>query len=387
MTWRVGSAGVVTLMRVLRDQRRLTQAAALDRLERRARQLGENSFALSLRQYARIEAGLVKTVPYPARLRVIEAEYGRPYQDLVASVEEPAEAPVLLAASTLEADPAEHYAALVGHLAQLDHETGPRPTLEPATSVYRSIYQTATAARGGDRDRYLRLAAQCAELVGWLYQDSAQPAQAGEWTQRALDLAEAVEAWDLIPYVLMRRSSIAVDLDQADDALRLAERALRRGGSSLDQALALREIAASHALKGQATQFREAVERALEYADGTLPRSSLAPYCSVAFLRSEAGAAALELGDPLLAVSYLDPAMRDWPASQPRDRAVCTARLALAYARSGELDRAEDIAVKAVEAATGSRSARFDTTLELALRTVIEVDGRRAGRLRERSLL
>ena len=162
---------------------------------------------------------------------------------------------------------------------------------------------------------------------------------------------------------------------------------MRRGSSSLDQALALREIAASHALKGQATEFRKAVDRSLEYADGNLPRSSLAPYCTVPFLRSEAGAAALKLGDPHLAVSYLDPAVRDWPASQPRDRAVCRARLALAYARSGEVDHAEDVAVKAVEAATGSTSPRFDTTLELALQTVIEVDGQRASRLRERSLL
>jgi hypothetical protein len=375
---------MVTLMRVLRDQRRLTQAAALDRLERRARQLGENRFALSLRQYARIEAGEIKTAPYPARRRVIEAEYGRPYEDLVASIQEPAETPALLAASTLEADPAEHYAAIVAHLAQLDHETGPRPTLQPALSVYRSIYETAMAAQGPDRDRYLRLAAQCAELVGWLQQDSGQPARAEQWTHRALDLAEAVEAWDLIPDVLMRRSSIAVDLDRADDALLLAERALRRGSSSLDQALALREVAASHALKGHATDFRKAVDSALEYADGTLPRSSLAPYCTVPYLRSEAGAAALKLGDPHLAVSYLDPAVHEWPAAQPRDRTVCTARLALAFAQIGEVDHAEDVVVKALETTTGSSSPRFDTTLELALQTMIEVDGQRAGRLRER---
>jgi transcriptional regulator with XRE-family HTH domain len=353
---------MATLLRQLRDRRRLTQTAALALLDRRAQTLGEDGFALSIEQFARLEKGRVKTVSHPATRRVLEAEYGRPFADLIAvGGEDPGEPDTPLTASL--ATPAEHIDAIIGHLAQLDHEQGPQAALRPSVALYESIRETARKAPSTrERERFLRLAARCAELIGWLYQDSLRLREARDWTARALDLAEAVEACEMITYILMRRSSIAVEFNQPEDALMLAERALRRSHTSSDMALALREIAAAHALNRNEAGFREAAERAIEYADGQ-PRTAITTYCSIPYLRSEAGMAALILGDPGLAVDYLEPAAHRWPQGQPRDRAVCVARLALAHARAGELDEAEQVAVEAVGAGTRAFSSRFDATL------------------------
>ena len=284
-----------------------------------------------------------------------------------------------------QAAPAEHFAVIVRQLAVLDHERGPKGVLGPAVAVYKSVWEAAKTARSADRNGCLRLAARCAELVGWLLQDSGRLREAREWTDRALDLAESADAGELAPYILMRRSAIAADLARPDDSLLLAERGLRGAGDSPDRALALREVAAARALMGDEMGFREAVEQAFAHADDAGRTVALAPYCTMSYLRSEAGASALVLGKPSLAVSYLEPAGRDWPSGQQRDLALCLARLALAHARAGQLEPAEETVLRAGRAATAASSRRFDATLNRVLQTLSELGGPRVSeRLRER---
>lgn len=367
---------MATLLRQLRDRQRLTQPAMLDRLERRARELGENDFALSGRQFARLEAGEIKTAPRPANRRVIEAEYAKPYEDLVATGEDWGGGPSIFEATTIAATPAEHFEAIIAHLSQLDHQCGPKDVRDPATAVYRSVLATARARQGKDAKVCLRLAARCAELIGWLYQDSGLPRQAREWTAQALDLAEGVEAGELIPYILMRRSSVAIDLGSADDALLLADRALRNARSGPDRALALRGVAAAHALNGNLNGLREAVDRAFDHAAGRDPRTPLAPYCTIPYLRSEAGASALLFGDADLAICYLEVAVREWAGGQERDRAICMARLALALVNAHEVEKAESAAMAAASAASAAPSPRATETLAEVLHALGRTEGR-----------
>lgn len=368
---------MTTLLRVLRDQQRLTQPAMPDRLERRARELGERDFALSGRQFARLEAGEVKTAPRQANRRVIEAEYANRYEDLMAVVEDHADvgetSKVVVTATA--GTPAEHFESIIASLSQIDHQQGPLGVRDPAVAVYRSVLSTARTSMRTDGSDWLRLAARCAELIGWFYQDSGMPGQAREWTVQALDLAEGVQAGELIPYFLMRRSSIAIDLGSAGDALLLAERSLRRARSGPERALALREVAAAHALNGNAHAFEEAVETALDHACGRDPRTPLAPYCTLPYLRSEAGAAALLLGDSGLAISYLDLAVREWSGGQERDRAICMARLALAWANQRDVEQAESIALAAASVAVSASSPRAANVLAEVLRVVGQVAG------------
>jgi hypothetical protein len=274
-----------------------------------------------------------------------------------------------------QAAPAEHFAVIVQQLAVLDHERGPKSALGPAVAVYNSVWESAKAARSPDRKGCLRVAARCAELVGWLLQDSGPLRKAREWTDRALDLAESADAGELAPYILMRRSASAADLGRPDDSLLLAERALRGAGNPSDRALAFREVAAARALMGDEPGFRRAIEIALEHADDAGPTAALAPYCTTSYLQSEAGAAALVFGEPRLAVRYLEPAAHDWPHGQQRDLALCLARLSVAYSRDGQLEQAAETALRARRAATTAFSRRFETTLNRALQTLNELDG------------
>lgn len=352
---------MTTLLRVLREDRRLTQAAMLDRLERRARELGEGGFSLSARQYERIEHGAVRGSPRPANRRILEAELGRPLEDLLA----PADSPILRLQpnTTGAADGVEHLEAVVAHLSALDHQEGAVNVLAPAVAMYSALRDRARVHDGPARDQCLRVAARCAELIGWLHQDSGRPDEARRWTADALDLAESAQAGELRSYILMRRSSVEVDLGDAEAARMLAERALRYGRNAADRSLAYREIAAACALDGDLAGMRRATDTAVDHATGLEARSPLAPYCTIAYLHSEAGASALRLGDARLALDYLTNAAARWDADQPRDRALCLARLALAHARHGQADRAVTTARQAATTARPAGSPRLARTL------------------------
>jgi tetratricopeptide (TPR) repeat protein len=354
-------------------ERHLTRELTIEVLERRARQMGINNFALSLRQLDRWLAQEVGD-PRAVRCGVAEAEFGYPIRRLLASGRGNPDGE---AGGREIVSPLQHFDVIVTHLAQIDHLQGARSALEPAMAVCRSVLAAAREATGAERHYRLRLAARSAELVGWFYQDSGMSREAREWTAQALDLAEAANAQSLLPYILMRRSAIAADLGCADDALLLAERALRRADGGVERALALREIAAAHALKRDGRAFRRSVDAALDNLSSGATHALLAPYCTVPYLYSEAGGAALALGDLNLAVDYLIEAKAGWPEGQPRDQALGLARLALAHARTGELERAEAVAMEAVTAATDCTSSRFTETLRAAVEVVNEKRGPR----------
>jgi len=367
------SSRSATLLQILMRERHLTREQTIDVLDRRARQMDIKNFALSLRQLDRWLAQDVGD-PRAVRCRVVAAEFGFPVERLLSPVQHVDQLDDVALHSV--ASPIEHFGAVVAHLGQIDHQRGARDVLESATAVYRGVLATMAHSTGRDRQDGLRLAARCAELVGWLHQDAGLAQEARQWTVQALDLAEAGDAQSLIAYILMRRSAIAADLGQPDQALLLGERAVRQATGGIDRALVLREIATAHALKGDEEAMRRAIDGALDSINETDDAQSVhAPYCSVAYIQSEAGAAALAVGDPVLALDYLEPAAAAWPTDQPRDRAVTLARLALANADTGELDRAEVIALEACDAVVGCGSSRFSRTLRAALDLVRERGG------------
>ena len=348
-------------------ERRLTREQTIEVLDRRARQMGINNFALSLRQLDRWLAQEVGD-PRSVRCRVAESEFGYRIERLLSTVRH--EGVILGGLLHLDVSPLEHFGAIVSHLAQIDHETGATSALGPATEVYRSVLAAAGQSSGCDRDESFELAARCAELVGWFHQDAGSPGEAREWTARALDLAESADAQELLPYVLMRRSAVAAELGLADEALLLAGSAFRRANHDGDRALASRQLAVAHALQCDGSAVVEAAEAAISAVTTSGASEELAPYCSISYIQSEVGAAALTLGDPRLAVEFLEPAAAGWPMGQRRDRAICLTRLALAYAGRGELDRAEAVTLRASEAAVGCGSTRFNRTLRSTIDTI-----------------
>lgn len=73
-----------TLLQLLIRRRHLTREGTVKLLERRAAQLGVGDFALSVRQLDRWLAGEIDTLPRPSLCRVVEAEFGRPIEQLLA---------------------------------------------------------------------------------------------------------------------------------------------------------------------------------------------------------------------------------------------------------------------------------------------------------------
>lgn len=75
-----------TVLDQLIRQRGLTRNETRDLLAHRAERMGvtERRYALSERQFYRVVAGTVKTRPHPVVCRVLEAEFGRPIDALLA---------------------------------------------------------------------------------------------------------------------------------------------------------------------------------------------------------------------------------------------------------------------------------------------------------------
>jgi tetratricopeptide (TPR) repeat protein len=217
--------------------------------------------------------------------------------------------------------------------------------------------------RSPARDDFLSLANRFAELCGWLNQDQRRYADAERWTSKALDFAQALDDAHLMSYTLMRRSNIATETGRGHDALLLAQAAFRPQPLTPGlRAVALRQKAAALALLGDERGYRQAVDDGLEAANHR-DAHPLTLYCTVPYMKMEAGAAAMNLGRPRLAVQLLADAWRDWPTGHNRDRALCLARLAEVHAEMGDPDQACHIGGQALQAVRLAPSERTAASL------------------------
>jgi transcriptional regulator with XRE-family HTH domain len=224
------------------------------------------------------------------------------------------------------------------------------------------IEELCKDAAGPMRDEVVRVGARYAEFLGWLHQDTGDSREAMLWTNRALDYASELADPALSSYVFQRRSNIAAEAGQAGYAVGLANAALREERKLPNQvrAVALRARANAHALLGHDDDCRRAFDEARTFADraaGDGP--SLAPYCSVAYIDMEAANSALQLNRPEDAVRTLEASLTRWPAEQQRDRGLCLARLATAYAQMEDVEAAYKTGQEAAAIAQATGSARI----------------------------
>jgi hypothetical protein len=124
--------------------------------------------------------------------------------------------------------------------------------------------------------------------------------------------------------------------------------------------VALRARANSYALLGQADECARALDEARMFADKSPEGGGgLAPYCSVSYIDMEAANCALQLQRPEDAVKTLEASLTRWPAEQQRDRGLCLARLATAYAQLEDVEGAYNAASQAAAIAQTTGSARI----------------------------
>jgi transcriptional regulator with XRE-family HTH domain len=101
--------------------------------------------------------------------------------------------------------------AVLAEYARTDNEVGPGFLIRGVTQHLAQLEQMALAARGPIREEAFRLCSRFAEFAGWLCQDAGDLLEAERWTDRALDYAEHGGDEHSRAYILMRKSTIAVE--------------------------------------------------------------------------------------------------------------------------------------------------------------------------------
>ena len=251
--------------------------------------------------------------------------------------------------------------------ARADYTMGSRLLIDVVREQTKQAEQWTHEARGSVHEPLLRTVSRYAELCGWIHQDQGDVVAADDWTRRAVEMAQELGDARLVAYGLMRRSNIATESGRPTDGLHLAEAAMRQR-YNLDPrmtALSLRQKASAHALLGEITDCRTAVDRgtAAASAGAAVEQNQATTYCTMAYMAMEGGHAMLLAGDTNAAVQLLSSAINQWPTGQDRDRGLCLARLAHAYVEAREPEAACEIGHQAVASLTTARSARTEGSL------------------------
>ncbi|HEX3588353.1 MAG TPA: helix-turn-helix transcriptional regulator [Pseudonocardiaceae bacterium] len=260
-----------------------------------------------------------------------------------------------------QAGAVDRFTAMFGELRRMGQQVSPRfvlPTLVAQTHTLRGMAKDA----GPDaRARLLRLASRYAEYTGWMAQESGQDAAALWWTEQAADMAAAGGDQDMTAYSLVRRALVTLYADDAPQTVALARQAQRdRSASDRVRGLAAQREAQGHALAGAATECLHALDRSAELLsrgaderDGPVLGTS-----TVANPVMLTRAWCLhDLGRTAEAADLMDRELRAVGPDATRFQARWGARRALAYARSGEIDHACDLAAELLPRCVAADSA------------------------------
>jgi transcriptional regulator with XRE-family HTH domain len=269
-------------------------------------------------------------------------------------------AAVPAAARDIDPETPTHWAKLLDLLGRHDGMFGAHDVLDTVRHQVEMIATHRQVARGEVHQRLLREEARWSEFAAWLGNDTGRSKARDAWLNDALQLAREAGYPDMMAYARSRQSQWAAQEGDARRAIALAEAALRtRGASTQIRAWCALRAAIGHALAGDAASC----ERSLAHAYGLVddddspapPWAGEFPYTATAVRAGEARCWLLM--QPRKAIELYDKALRDWPRDEARDGGVHQARLALACATAGELDRAKAEGRRALTIARATKSA------------------------------
>ncbi|SHN75827.1 helix-turn-helix domain-containing protein [Cryptosporangium aurantiacum] len=265
----------------------------------------------------------------------------------------------------------QHYAA--------DKTLGPRHLVRLVTAEIDVLAELRRSSRPGTSGPLLRVLAQYAEMAGWLYQDAGDITAAMHWSDRASQWAQGVGDQQMVAYMLVRKSNIALRGGDPVDVVELAAAAGRTPGpvSPLLRALAAQQEARGWALLGDADQF----QRRLEIAAGLLcdhpgDLDHTAPvylhHYDLATLEEQSASGWRDCGRADAAVEILERQIIATPPGQRRDYAHQQAKLAnaLVATASPDPERASEIGLACVPVAAETGSARITGELRTLTRAL-----------------
>jgi tetratricopeptide (TPR) repeat protein len=242
-----------------------------------------------------------------------------------------------------------------------DNLMGPHHLVDVVQAQASLLEQMLPNARGSVRRELLTLAFRYSELAGWLYQDACDCDKAMTYTDRSMDYALELGDARESAYALMRKADIAADLGKPDRAIGLADAALRSSSQVPPRlkALALRVCGRAHARVGNVSECARALDAA--YDEISRPYDapdSLTDYCTSSYIGMEAASCWSQLGRFDSAIATFERSLEAWPERLRRDRGLCLARLANAYAGREDIERACDVGRRATEVIRSATSSR-----------------------------
>jgi transcriptional regulator with XRE-family HTH domain len=256
---------------------------------------------------------------------------------------------------------AEHLTRAFPELSTADWLLGPHHVLATVGGHLDLVQRLLPNVAGPRRVQLLNVGARYAEFASWLNQDSGNGRGATHWADRAMEWAQEADNRLMVSYVLVRKANQAAATRDAPRTIGLAQSALRdrRRLSSRGQAVALQQEAYGHALAGSEIACQRALDSAAHHAERSQQAGDEGPgrYCTPAYVEIQRAAAWIELGRPERAIDLFEASLAKLPSVHRRDRGVYLARLASAYAISGnpEISVRKGWEALTVAHATGSR--------------------------------
>ncbi len=252
---------------------------------------------------------------------------------------------------------------------------GARQPLATVNHDAKTIARLLDTANGPVRRRLLHVGSQTAEFLGWLYQDLGDFTAAAYWSDRSMEWAQEAADHHMQSYLLFRKSHQAAAQGSPARAVGLAQAAQYVPDRTPQlSALAALQEAAGHALQGDPRAALSKFDEAHELASRTCeadPEAILdTSYCTPTYVEIQRANCWIDLGDPSRAIRLFEEEIAALPQVFRNDRSVYLARLARAYAKTGEPEPCAEAAGKALAIVAQTGSARTLAELTAVARAV-----------------
>lgn len=270
--------------------------------------------------------------------------------------------------------PVERFSRTRQLLRDEDNLLGPERVRPVLYEQMTRAVQAGKGLRGADRLRLLEVQAQFGDLYAWLQQDSGNYRDARYWLDRALDWASMAGDQEASAFILARKSQVAGEMGDAEDAVGIARLAERRPNPNQNWHASIAETYAGYgyALSGEKTACFRSYDRALQLFDlaRSEPSAKYGHFLDHAYIDVYRARSAAVLGDNAAAAAAFDSAIGSLPAGYHRDKGVYLTYKAKAQADARDPGPAARSAMRALAIGAETHSARIMTGLESFDRTL-----------------
>ncbi|MBI1757830.1 MAG: helix-turn-helix domain-containing protein [Actinobacteria bacterium] len=260
-----------------------------------------------------------------------------------------------------------------------DKMCGPRQLLGPVLAQIDVLDGLRRHTRPGTAEPTLRLLAQYAEFAGWLHQDAGDTHAAMYWSDRATQWAQATGDYQMVSYLLVRKSNIALLDDDAVNVVELAAAARKVPGPLNPKlaALASQQEARGWALHGDTSHFQADLDTAANLlrehhddVDDTAP--IYLRHYDLDTLEEQSASCYRASGHAEAAIVILERKIAATPQHMHRDQGHQLAKLANIVVATTQPDpeRAATLGLRCVTTAGHTGSARISKELYTLDRTL-----------------